>query len=132
MSMSVSAKIAPLLYGLVTRTQDQPDCQLQPMGVGASKLALVTKRLKLFETKGRLNASLWVLSSLTRPSPTLFTEAGSFGKLGGKSDDNSKSETLVDKAEVGTLNFRLLEAGCWVFEAAGGNDGRAVTAGRTG
>jgi hypothetical protein len=71
---------------------------------------LVTNRLKLFETSGRLSASLCVLSSLTLPSPALLTEAGSFGRLGGRSEDSSRSETLVESAEVGTLNFR--GAGC--------------------
>jgi len=88
----------------------------------------VTNRLKLFETSGKLSASLCVLSSLTLPSPALLTEAGSFGRLGGRSEESSKSETLVESAEVGTLNF--LGAGCWVLEAAGGNDGRAETGGR--
>jgi hypothetical protein len=88
----------------------------------------VTNRLKLFETSGKLSASLCVLNSRTLPSPALLTEAGSFGRLGGKSEDRSRSDTLVESAEVGTLNFR--GAGCWVLEAAGGNDGRAETGGR--
>ena len=91
-------------------------------------LTLVTNRLKLLETSGKLKASLCVLNSLTLPSPALFTLAGSLGRFGGSSEDSSKSETLVERAEVGTLNF--LGAGCWVLEAAGGNDGRAETGGR--
>jgi hypothetical protein len=93
----------------------------------------VTNLLKLFERSGKPNASLCVLNSLTLPSPTFSPGAppASFGKFGGKSDDSSKSETLVDSAEVGTLNF-LAGGGCWVFDAAGGKEGRAETTGRGG
>lgn len=93
----------------------------------------MTNLLKLFERSGKPNASLCVLNSLTLPSPTLIPEAppANFGRFGGKSDDSSRSETLVDSAEVGTLNF-LAGGGCWVFDAAGGKDGRAETIGRGG
>lgn len=69
----------------------------------------VTKRRKLFETSGKLNASLCELSSLTRPSPTpTLTLAGNFGKLAGKRLESKRSETLVESdAEVGTLTPNL-------------------------
>lgn len=88
----------------------------------------MTNRRKLFDSNGRLNASFCVLSSLALPSPPLFTDPGNFGKLGGNSDDKSRSETLVESEEVGTLNFFV--AGWAEPVEGGGKDGRCVLGGR--
>lgn len=92
---------------------------------------LVTKRLKLLDSKGRPRASLCVLNSLTRPSPILFVEAGNFGKLAGRSDDSKRSETLVDNDGVGTVNFLGC---CWEapepVPEGGGKEGRWTFGGR--
>jgi hypothetical protein len=84
-------------------------------------LTFVTKRLKLFDTKGKLNASFCELNSRTLPMPTVFTLGCIFGKFAGSKLFSTKSETFVDKdaALVGTENLR----GGGAAGAEGGKEG---------
>jgi len=93
----------------------------------------VTKRRKLFDTNGRLSASLCVLSSLGRPDPPPLPAAfGSLGKFGGRRDPRRRSDTLEETEEaVGTENLRMMVGG---MEVSGkeGMDVRAREMGRCG
>lgn len=90
-------------------------------------LTFVTNRRKLLDIKGKLNASLWLLSSLGRPGPPYFPfVCGSFGKFAGNNEPRRRSETFEDKEDVdGTANFRSKGGGA----DEGGKGGMDVRAG---
>ena len=81
----------------------------------------MTNRLKLFETKGKLNASLCELNSRTLPIPATFTLGCILGRLAGRRLFKTISDIFVDNdaALVGTVNLR--EGGA--AGAEGGKDG---------
>lgn len=90
---------------------------------------LVTNRLKLFETKGRLSASRCELNSLGLPGPPPLLLAEILGRFAGNRLLSSISDTFVLKdAPVGTENLRGAGAGA----AEGGKDGWRLTSGAVG
>jgi len=121
MSTLVSARRIPLLFGLAAKTQVRPDIsgQIRPPAL-SPQLTFVTKRRKLFDTNGKLNASLCELNSLTLPIPATLTLCCILGRFAGSKLLNSISETFVERDDVvGTENFRGAGAG----GADGGKDG---------
>ena len=89
-------------------------------------LTRVTNRLKLLDIRGTLNVSLLVLSSLGTPGPKPLPP-GNLGKLGGKRELRSMSETLlVMDDEEGTPNFR---DGAGGGEDEGGKEGNRLIRG---
>ena len=72
------------------------------------ELTLVTNRLKLYDTSGKLKGSLCVLSSRGLPGPPfLVVPCGSFGRFGGRREPSRRSETLVDSEdELASANLR--------------------------
>ena len=123
MSTLVSARRIPLLFGLATRTQVRPVISgpISPLAPSSRpQLTFVTKRRKLFDTNGKLNASLCELNSLTLPIPATLTLCCILGRFAGSKLLNSISETFVERDDVvGTENFRGAGAG----GADGGKDG---------
>lgn len=85
------------------------------------------KRLKLLLMMSSLNPSLCVFSSLGLPGPPLDADVavGNFGRFVGKSDERSRSDTLVESDGAGIENFRDGPAVDVDWNAVGGNDGCA-------
>ena len=87
--------------------------------MGSYSLTLVTNRLKLLDTRGRLSASFLVLNSRATPCPPALPP-GNLGKFGGNNELKSISETLVVMLDVdGTPNFLAGGGG----GTEGGNEG---------